>query len=275
MAARLEVMRPDFFVTFNLDHHAWATPATAREMQSKQRSLLRWMDREGLIENYHWVNEAGPQAMLCTSCNLLRRSKRDDRAGCECRTPTLIPACVCDRSLSGCICGAGGENLHRHFAFRVTDSKRNRDGKAYFPWARLHEAANRLGLKVSDITPVFSHGALGHYMSKFARYLAKSFDSPLHAQGAEKVTGYRLKRWKTKRGFAGETVHTEWKQILDWPNHTRRFGFSQGLPPAPSATEWHYLSSPIRAVVGFLHGVDIADPITGAVPHFYELAPPS
>ena len=273
IGARLASLRPDFFVTLDLDHHAWALPANAREFQSKMRSLLRWMDRQGWLEAYAWVNEAGAKAMFCTACGSLRRSRRDDRAGCRCAAPVLVAACVCDRaSLRGCICGAGGENLHRHFTFRVGAGGRNRYGQPFFPWERLHVAARRLGLVVSDIRRVFSHGGVGAYMAKFARYLAKSFDSPLHAPGEMRVVGYRLKRWKTRRGFAGELVHNEWKPIIDWPNHTRRYGFSQEAAPVKAPSAWTWLSAPIEQVVLLREGLSIVDAVTGAVPQFFSTA---
>ena len=293
IASRLASLKPDFFVTLDLDHHAWAIPANARELQSKMRSLLRWMDRQRWVDGYAWVNEAGAKSLLCQSCGLLRRSRRDDREGCRCAASVLVEACICARAvLRGCICGAGGENLHRHFTFRVGAGGRNRYGRPFFPWERLHVAARRLGLVVSDIRPVFSHGGVGQYMAKFAGYLAKSCDSPLHAPvGEMRVVGYHNSVRSVVSDFKplpSAAIHDDGGRIIDrkvrrsWhevrafvPENTRRYGFSQEVPPAPTVGGWAWYSGSIDEVVLRCEGFSIVDAATGEVPQFFAHSSPS
>lgn len=142
VSARFAKLRPDYLMTLSLPRSAWATRANVRELQTRCRWLLRYMKRHGLLEAYGWVREEGaPRA-----------------------------ECVCSPGLDGCICGANGRQLHRHFLLRLAGAA-NRFGRRWLPYAKLQETAKRCGLGTLDFRPVHSGEGAARYVSK---YLFKS-----------------------------------------------------------------------------------------------------
>jgi hypothetical protein len=141
VAERFSRLGADVLMTLSLPRSAWATRENAAELQKRCRSLLRYMVRHKLVSAYGWVREEG--------------STRAE--------------CVCDPSLQGCVCGANGRQLHRHFLLRVPRSNGFRRG--WLPWAKLQAVAKRCGLGTLDFRVVFSGAGAGAYVSK---YLTKS-----------------------------------------------------------------------------------------------------
>jgi len=141
VAARFSRLGADVLMTLSLPRSAWATPENAAELQKRCRSLLRYMVRHRLVEAYGWVREEGkPRA-----------------------------ECVCAPMLQGCICGANGRQLHRHFLLRVP--RRNGFRRGWLPWKKLQAAAKRCGLGTLAFQPVRDGAGAARYVSK---YLAKS-----------------------------------------------------------------------------------------------------
>jgi len=126
-------------MTLSLPRSAWATKENTRELQTRCRSLLRYMTRHKLLEAFGWVREEGaPRA-----------------------------ECVCDRAaLNGCICGANGRQLHRHFLLRMPARKGFRQGK-WMPFKKLQAAAKRCGLGTLDFRPITNEGGAAAYVSKY------------------------------------------------------------------------------------------------------------
>ena len=140
-------MKPDYLMTLSLPRSAWATVANVAELQMRVRWLVRYLQRHRLLRSYCWVREEG--------------------------APN--PDCVCDRSLEGCVCGANGRQLHRHFLLTLGTAA-NRFGRRWLPYARLQAAAKRCGLGTLDFRPVTSRGGASRYVSK---YLAKTVAAPV------------------------------------------------------------------------------------------------
>lgn len=147
---RFARLRPDYLMTVSLPRSAWATPENNSELQRRCRWLLRYMMRHGLIEAYGWVYEVGAPRPECVCLQEPRGA---------------IPA------LQGCICGANGRQLHRHFLLRAAAGGRNRYGLPFFPYQRLQEAARRCGLGTLDFQPVRDGAGAARYVAK---YLGKS-----------------------------------------------------------------------------------------------------
>lgn len=141
VAERFSRLGADVLMTLSLPRSAWATAENTAELQSRCRSLLRYMVRHRLVEAYGWVREEGKP-----------------RAECACAT-----------MLQGCICGANGRQLHRHFLLRVP--RRNGFRRGWLPWKKLQAAAKRCGLGTLDFQPVRDGAGAARYVSK---YLAKS-----------------------------------------------------------------------------------------------------
>ena len=151
------------------------------------------MQRHRLIEAYGWVRETGAP-----------------------RTE-----CVCSSSLDGCICGANGRQLHRHFLLRVGSGARNRYGRPWLPYAKLQEAARRCGLGTLDLRPIVSRDGAARYVSKYlAKSLADDRFNPVRARRyAFNVSIEELKevgwRWTWAR-VARVAVDELGAQVVDW-----------------------------------------------------------
>jgi len=141
VAERFSRLGADVLMTLSLPRSAWATDENAAELQKRCRSLLRYLVRHELVSAYGWVREEG--------------APRAER--------------VCSASLQGCVCGANGRQLHRHFLLRVP--RRNGFRRGWLPWASLQAAAKRCGLGTLDFRLVFSGTGAAAYVSK---YLTKS-----------------------------------------------------------------------------------------------------
>lgn len=137
VAKRFADMRPNVLMTFSLPRSAWPTRENAIEMQQKWRSFRRFLQRHKLIESYGWVPEEGAPR----------------------------PECVCDPSLNGCLCGANGRQLHRHYLLRVPFRRGFRPG--WLPWRQLQAVAKRLGLGTLDFRVIDDPVAAARYVSKY------------------------------------------------------------------------------------------------------------
>lgn len=159
LAGRVERMEPDFIMTVQLAREgggsSWPTRRNLDEMRERCKSFMRYLHRHGLIEDYAWVREVG-------------KTK---------------PECICDPSLDGCLCGANGRNLHRHYAIRLKRGNRNRFGKPWLPYALLHESAKRCGLFGLDFQPIHRAGGAAIYMAK---YLTKTIGGRLFEEVEER-----------------------------------------------------------------------------------------
>lgn len=156
MAARFERLRPDYFLTLSLPRSAWPTRENMRELQDGCRSFLRYLQRGNLVEAYGWVREVGAP-----------RSE-----------------CVCDPSLQGCICGANGRQLHRHFGLRLASGGRNRYGRPWLPYEALQRAAKRCGLGTLDLRQVFSAKGAAKYVAKYLSKDLGAADVPVVSAAA-------------------------------------------------------------------------------------------
>ena len=138
VAARAERLQPDYLLTLSLRRSAWASPASLAELQQGTRWLMRYMQRHGLISAYCWVREEG--------------------------APN--PECVCNPSLDGCLCGANGRQLHRHYLLRL-GTEANRYGRKWLPYEALQAAAVRCGLGTLDFRPVVTRDGAARYVAKY------------------------------------------------------------------------------------------------------------
>jgi hypothetical protein len=147
VAERFSRLEPDFLMTLSLPRSAWPTRENTRELQMRSRWLLRYMRRHRFVEAYGWVREAG----------------------------AARAECVCAPTLQGCICGANGRQLHRHFLLRMAPRNGFRRGR-WLPYAKLQAAAKRCGLGTLDFRPVHHGIGSARYVAK---YLGKSLSEAL------------------------------------------------------------------------------------------------
>jgi hypothetical protein len=158
VADRFARLHPDFLMTLSLPRSAWPTAENNSELQRRCRWLLRYMTRHGFIEAYGWVYEVG-----------------EPRPECVCLQAPIETPYGTIPALAGCVCGANGRQLHRHFVIRAAAGGRNRYGRPYLPYARLQAAAKRCGLGTLDFQPVRDGAGAARYVAK---YLGKSLGGP-------------------------------------------------------------------------------------------------
>jgi hypothetical protein len=147
-------MEPDFLMTVQLVRDgggsSWPTRGNFALLQARCKSFVRFLHRHRLVEDGGWVREVGKEK---PECICLQDHDRAVAAG-------LPP-------LEGCICGANGRNLHRHYAIRLKRGNRNRFGRPWLPYALLHESARRCGLFGLDLQPIYRAGGAANYVAKY------------------------------------------------------------------------------------------------------------
>lgn len=153
VADRFSRLGADYFITLTLPPgRGWPTDENYRYLQTAWRWFSRYLQRHKLVAAYGWVGEVSAE-----------------KPECVCLKPNEARA----RGVVGpsdCLCGIGGNRLHRHMLVKLGTAA-NRFGRKWLPYEALQAAAKRCGLGTIDCRPVFSiHGAT-RYVSK---YLTKS-----------------------------------------------------------------------------------------------------
>lgn len=161
VAGRFARLGADYLVTLTLPPgRGWPTPENYAHLQNSWRSFSRWLQRHRLVAAYGWVGEVSERnpACVCLSPDEARTRGVDGGAN------ELGQAYM--RAPADCLCGAGGNRLHRHMLVRLAGAA-NRHGRKWLPYAAMQRAARRCGLGTIDCRPIFSGQGAARYVLKY------------------------------------------------------------------------------------------------------------